>query len=691
MDVSNIRNVALVAQSGSGKTSMTEAMLFTAKATSRIGKVDDGSSILDFEPEEVKRHISISTAFHRLTWKKTMVYFLDAPGDDNFLAEAMTALKAADNVLFVVDAVDPVKPQIHKIWSMIKDSGLPVIMTINKMDKDRADFQKAVDAVKDALDLRPVPVSMPIGAHEDFRGVVDLITMKAFEFSNDGSGDAKSIDIPADLQDEAENLRSNLIEYAAESDDTLLEKFLEGEELTPDEIISGLRQGILSGGFVPVSCCSATKNMAGGMLLDLIVQFLPSPDERGAVSGTDPKSEEEITRDPSPDAPISGLVFKTLTDPYTGRLSILRVYSGTLRPDSSIYNPNKEINERYGQIFALEGKSQKPLDEAIPGEIVAIAKLKGTGTGDTLCDPAKPVTYPFAQLPPAVLTYALKPKSRGDEEKITQALARLREEDPTMLVTRDQQTKELLLSGSGQIHIDTTLEKMARKFGVQADLSIPRIPYRETIKVTKKAVIYRHKKQTGGAGQFAEVHFDISPRPRGEGFEFEEALVGMNVPRNFVPGVRKGLNEALESGPLAGYPVVDLKVRFYDGKSHEVDSSEIAFKIAAIHCFKKGVLEAKPTLLEPICKLTITIPDDAVGDIIGDINSKRGKVLGMEPGNGGQVVAALVPLAEVQRYVLDLNAMTAGRGTYSIEQSHYEDVPPNFAEKVISQANKEKA
>ena len=691
MEVSNIRNLALVAQSGSGKTSLAEALLFTAKATSRMGKVDDGSSVLDFEPEEVKRHISISTAFHHLNWKRAKVYLMDTPGDDNFLAEARMAARAADNILFTVDAVDPVKPQAQKVWSIIRDSGLPVIMCVNKMDKERADFKKAVDAIKEALDLRLVPVSLPLGEQEDFRGIVDLVNAKAFEFSNDGSGKANPVDIPADLQGEVESSRNNLIEFAAESDDVLLEKFLEGEELTPDEIVSGLKQGIMSGGFIPVCCGSALKNMAGSALLDLIVQLLPSPDERGAVSGTDPKSGDETERDPSADAPVSGLVFKTLTDPYTGRLSIIRVYSGTLKPDGSLYNSSKGKNERYGQIFVLEGKAQKPVEKAVPGEIAAIAKLKETGTGDTLCDPANAVIYPFVALPAPVLTYALKPRSRGDEEKITQSLSRLQEEDPTIDVRRDQQTKELLLSGNGQIHIDATVEKMARKFGVQVDLALPRIPYHETIKAPKKAVIYRHKKQTGGAGQFAEVHFDISPLPRGKGFEFEEALVGMNVPRNYVPGVEKGLKEATESGPLAGYPVVDVKVRFYDGKSHEVDSSEIAFKIASINCFRKGVLEAKPTLLEPIVKLTITVPDDAVGDIIGDINSRRGKVMGMEPGKGGQAIIALVPLAEVQRYMLDLNAMTAGRGTFTMEQSHYEEVPPNLAEKIIAQAKKEKA
>ncbi len=689
MDVNKVRNLALIAHNGSGKTSLAEAMLYTAKATSRLGKVDDGTSVLDYEPEEIKRHISIGTACHHLNWKKTAVYLLDTPGDDNFVAETKMALRVADSVIFVVDAVNPVKPQTAKVCHMVKGQEVPVIMFINKLDRERADFQKALDTINSSLDVRTVPVAIPIGKEENFKGLVDLIHMKAYEYPNDESGKPKTIDIPDDLKDQVEDLRSNLIEFAAESDDNLLEKFLEGEDLSADEIISGLRQGIVNGGFVPVCCGSAVKNIAVSNLLDLVVQFLPSPADRGPARGKNPKEGVEIEREPSPDAPFSGLVFKTLTDPYAGKLSMMRIYSGTITPDGTLYNPNKDATERYGQIMVLEGKTQKPIDEAGPGEIIALAKLKETTTGDTLCDPNDPIEFPFVDLPGGVLTYALKPKSRGDEEKITQALARLQEEDPTLIVTRDPQTNELLISGNGQIHIDATIEKMERKFGVKVDLTLPKIPYRETIKATKKGVIYRHKKQTGGAGQFAEVHFDISPLPRGQGFEFEEALVGMNVPRNFVPAVEKGLHEAMESGPLAGYPVVDVKVRFYDGKSHEVDSSEIAFKIASIQCFKKGVLEAKPTLLEPIMKLTITVPDDAVGDVIGDLNSRRGKVMGMEPGPEGQVIEALVPLAEVQKYVLDLNAMTAGRGTFTMEPSHYEEVPPNLAEKIIAEAKQE--
>ncbi len=686
MDCTKVRNIAIVSQNGSGKTSLAEAMLFTAKATKRLGRVDDKTSCLDFEPEEQKRGLTISTAFHDLKWQKNHVFLMDTPGEDNFIAEAKIALRVADNVVFVVDAVDPVKPQTLKVWSMIKEAGIPVMFFVNKMDKERADFKKSLDAIQEALGVRTVPLALPIGKEASFKGVVDLVKMKAFEFK-DESGNPQPIDIPSDVADEAEELRNNLIEFAAESEDELLEKFLEGGELTQEEILSGLKSGVNEVRFVPVAVGSALKNMGVSTLLDLIVGLLPSPVERGAVTGKNPKTNEEETRDPSPDAPFSGLVFKTMIDPYAGRLSILRVYSGTLTPDGTIYCPNKDSQERYSQIFILEGKEQKPVEEAGPGMIVAIQKLKEVSTGDTLCSPQEPIVYDFVELPTPVLTYALKPKSRGDEEKINQALSRLQEEDPTLVVSRDQQTNELLISGNGQIHIDATVSKMKEKFGVNVDLTLPKIPYRETIKGVKKAVIYRHKKQTGGAGQFAEVHFDISPLKRGEGFEFEEALVGMNVPRNFVPAVEKGIQEAMQSGPLAGFPVVDVKVRFYDGKSHEVDSSEMAFKIAAIQCFKKGVLEAKPTLLEPIYKLTIYVPDENVGDVIGDLNSRRGKVMGMEPaGAGMQVVQALVPLAEVQRYVLDLNSMTQGRGTFQMEFSHYDEVPPNIAEKIIQQA-----
>ncbi|MEF3168785.1 MAG: elongation factor G [Deltaproteobacteria bacterium] len=691
METGSVKNLVIVGQNASGKTSLAEAMLFASKATSRLGKVDDGTSSLDFEPEEIKRRITIGNSAHHLYWNKTALFFLDTPGDDNFHTETRIALRCGDTALFVIDAVDPVKPQTGKIWSMVRENGLPALFVVNKMDRERADFMKAAEAVKKDLGVKTVPILIPIGSQETFSGLVDLIRMKAFVYEKDGSGRFRQEDIPQDMLEMASGLRNNLIEYAAESEDALLEKFLEGEELTEDEIISGLGKGMAAGGFAPVVCASALQCIGLPNLLDLISSLLPSPDARGEVPGTDPKTGMPINRATTSDAPASAIVFKTTIDPYAGRLSLLRVVSGVISQDQTLFSTAGNTLEKAGQIFRVEGKGLSPTDSAGPGEIIAIPKLKETSTGDTLSDPSAPIAYPFVQIPKPVLSYVLKPKSRGDEEKISIALARLMEEDLAISVDRDPEAGGIILSGMGQIHIETTVEKMERKFGVHVDLELPRIPYRETIKGVKKGVIYRHKKQTGGAGQFAEVHFDISPLPRGQGFEFEEALVGMNVPRNFVPAVEKGLHEAILSGPLAGYPVVDVKVRFYDGKSHEVDSSETAFKIAAIQCFKKGVLEAKPTLLEPIMKLTIQVPDDAVGDVIGDLNSRRGRVMGMEPGEGHQVITAHVPLAEIQRYLIDLNTMTAGRGTYTVEPSHYEEMPANLAEKVIAAAAEDKA
>ncbi len=686
MDVTKTRNFALLSHSGTGKTSLAEAMLFAAKATKKLGLVDDGSSVLDYEPEEISKKTTINTSFYGFSWNKNDFFLMDTPGEDNFLPDALMATRVADSCILVADAVDPIKPQTQKVWNIVSRFARPTLMFINKMEKERADFYNTVNTLKDSFGVRLVPVTLPIGSFESFQGIVDLIRMKGFTFSENGKPSV--IPIPEDMADEVEEARNNLIEYAAESDEELLEKFLEGDELTQEDMIKGIRQGVMDGGFIPVLCGSALKMAGVTTLLDMIENFLPSPADMGDVQGINPKTGDEGKRSPEPDAPFSGLTFKTLTDPYAGRLSIIRIYSGILSPELQVYNPDKDEQEKFGQLFILKGKDQEIVDQAGPGAIVAIPKLKYTATGETLCHPDHPIKYEFVELPEPVLTYALKPKTRGDEEKITNALSRLQEEDPTLKVSRDAETNELLISGLGQLHIENTIEKMKRKFGVEVDLALPKIAYRETIKAPKKGVVYRHKKQTGGAGQFAEVHFDITPLPRGAGFEFEEALVGMNVPRNFVPAVEKGIHEAMESGPLAGYPVTDFKVRFYDGKSHEVDSSEMAFKIAAIQCFKKGVLEAKPTLLEPIVKLTVTVPDENIGDIIGDLNSRRGKVMGMDPHDGYQTITATVPLAEVQKYVLDLNAMTAGRGSYTMEFSHYEEVPANLQEKIVA-ANRE--
>jgi elongation factor G len=535
-----------------------------------------------------------------------------------------------------------------------------------------------------------VPVELPIGKESNFKGVVDLVQKKAYLYREDGSGQFEVKEIPADIKEEAERLREKLVEAAVEMDDRLMEKYLESGEVSAEEVLQCLRRGTMERRLVPAACGSSLRNIGIHPLLNLMISCFPSPIERGPVQGKNSKSGELETREPKEDAPFSAFVFKTIADPFAGKLNVFRVYSGTVNADSTIYNSKKDVKERISQIFLMEGKKQKPAGFASVGDIVAVAKLKETTTGDTFCDEKKAIIFEETRLPLPMISYALMPKTKGDEEKINSALARLHEEDPTMSLGRDEQTGEILLSGVGQTHVEVIIEKMRRKFGVEVSLSTPKVPYKETIRGTKTGVIYRHKKQTGGRGQFAEVHFDISPLPRGGGHEFQNALVGMNVPRNFVPAVEKGVTEAMQSGVLAGYPVVDVKVRFYDGKSHEVDSSEMAFKLAAIMAFKNGVKEANPVLLEPVMKVEVTVPEENVGDVIGDLNSRRGRVLGVEARGNYQVVQANVPMSEMLKYAPDLNSKTGGRGTFTMEFSHYEEVPGQLTEKIIAQTKKEK-
>jgi elongation factor G len=683
-----LRNVAIMAHVGSGKTSLGEAMLLNGKATNRLGSVDDGTSNLDFEPEEVKRRITISTSFHHCDWKKSYINLIDTPGDDNFLSDTRFALQAADGVIIVVDATAGVKIGTEKVWSFADEQKLPRIIFINKMDRERADFFGMVNEITKVFDVKASPVFLPIGAEDKFQGLVDLIKMKACTYTKDGSGKFQQSEVPEDMLEMAEEWREKLIENIVEANDELMEKYLEGEELSAQEIEGTFILAVKSGLLVPITCGSATLNMGVPHLMDLIVQGLPAPVERGPFVGVRPVGKEDIQRSSEPDAPFSSLVFKTVADPFAGKLSLLRVFSGRLKAESSVYNANKRDKEKFGQIFLLEGKKQQATEMATAGDIVAIPKLKATQTGDTLCLENDPIIYtPTAPLP-TVLSYAIEAKVKGSEDKVFSSLARLLEEDPTLRLERDQATSEIVLSGTGQIHLEATCEKLKRKFGVEVNLKPVKVPYQETIKKAINKVIYRHKKQTGGRGQFAEVHFDVSPLDRGQGFEFEEALVGMNVPRNFVPAVEKGLHEAIRSGVLGGFPVVDFKVRFYDGKSHDVDSSEMAFKIAASMCLKKALQDANPVLLEPIMKMEITVPEEVMGDVMGDLNGRRGRVLGMDTKGRYQVIIAQVPMAEVLQYALDLNSITGGRGTFQMEHSHYEEVPAQLAERVVSAAKK---
>ena len=684
-----LRNVALVAHGGSGKTSLAEAMLYQGKATTRLGKVDDGTSNFDFEPEEIKRKSTISTSFHHLDWKKHVINIIDTPGDNNFLSDTKFSLQAADGVVVVIDAIAGVKVGTENVWAFADDNQLPKVVFINKLDRERADFFKAMDETSQTFNIKPTPIFLPIGAEDQFTGLVDLIKMKACIFSKDDSGKFEYGEIPADMNDTVSEWREKMIENIVEVNDELMEKYLEGEELSDSEIEDTLVQGVKSGMLVPVLCGSAVLNIGVSQLMDLIVQGFPSPLERGSKEGTRPDSEEVVERESTADAPFSALVFKTIADPFSGKLTLFRVFSGTIKSDSTLYNANKKTKEKFGQLLLMEGKKQQPLKMVGPGDIVAIAKLKETSTGDTLCLESDPIIYKPSEPLPPVLSYAVEAKVKGSEDKVFGSLAKLLEEDPTLRLERDQSTSEIILSGTGQIHLETTCEKMNRKFGVEVNLNPVKVPYRETIKRPVQKVVYRHKKQTGGRGQFAEVHFDVFPREKGDGFEFEEALTGMNVPRNFVPAVEKGLNEALLSGPFAGYPIVDIKVRFFDGKSHDVDSSEMAFKIAARMCLKKAIQEANPILLEPIMKMEITIPEEVMGDVMGDLNGRRGRVLGMDSQGRNQVIMAQVPMSEVLQYALDLNYMTGGRGSFQMELSNYEEVPSQLAQKVIAVAQEE--
>ncbi len=683
-----LRNVALIAHGGSGKTSLAEAILFNGKATTRLGKVDDGSSNLDYEPEEIKRKISINAAFHYCNWKKITINLIDTPGEDNFLSDTKFALQAADGAVVVLDATAGVKVGTEKVWGFADEQALPRMIYISRMDKERANFFKVIEEISSTFEAKPTPLFLPIGEEDNFSGLIDLVKMKAHTYSKDGSGKFETGEIPSDMADLVGEWREKIIENIVEANDELMEKYLEGEELSPREIEETLLQGVKTGAIVPVTCGASTLNMGVCHLMDLVVQGFPSPLDKGSKKGFKPGSEDEVEMQISENAPFSALVFKTIADPFAGKLTLLRVISGILKADSTIYNANKGAKEKFGQLLLMEGKKQQSVDSAGPGEIVAIAKLKETATGDTLCTEKDPVIYKLVSALPPVISYAVEAVVAGTEDKIFSSFSKLCEEDPTLRLERDQVTAETILSGTGQIHLEATCEKLNRKFGIEVNLVPVKVPYRETIKKTAKGVVYRHKKQSGGRGQFAEVHFDVSPQEKGKGFEFMEDLTGMNVPRNFVPAVEKGLLESLDKGALAGFPVVDLKVRFYDGKSHEVDSSEMAFKIAASMCLKKAMQEAMPTLLEPIMKMVITVPDDAMGDVMGDLNGRRGKVLGMDSEGKYQVINAEAPMSEVLRYALDLNAISGGRGSFFMERSHYEEVPAQLAEKIIAAAQK---
>ena len=688
-DVKLIRSVGVAGQGGVGKTSLADALLFGAGAVTRLGRVDDGSSVFDFEPEEIRRKITLTSAIHSLTWKKHDITLVDLPGYANFLPDALNCMRACTGVVFVLaPAKDELRVEAERLWARSAELGLPVVACVSRMDRERADFQAAVDDMKKILGANPVPIQYPIGAAEGFRGVVDLINMRALIGQADGS--LKEEAIPADVKAAAEAARERMIEAAAEANDALTEKYLEDGTLSNEEVTQALREGTLARRFVPVVCGSAAKTIGMQPLLDAVIDYLACASDLGVLSGQDAKIKEPIERRPEAGEVFSGLVFKTTVDPFAGKLSIFRVVSGKVVTDSTVLNVNKDTKERLGHLSKLAGKKLVPVPHALPGEIVAVAKLKDTATGDSLADEKAPILYPgFTQAPPAI-SFAVEPKSKGDEEKAAQALARMMEEDPSLEMHRDPQTRELILSGVGQLHIEVVIERLKRKYGAEVELRAPKVPHKETIKGRAEAQ-GKLKKQTGGRGQFGDAWLKVEPLPRGAGFEFVDDIVGGVVPRQYIPAVEKGVREALNEGILAGFPIVDVKVTLYDGSYHEVDSSEMAFKIAASMGFKAALAKAKPVILEPIMSMEVVVPDDSMGDVIGDLNSRRGKVLGVDSKPGGQVIRSLVPMSEVLKYSPDLRSMTSGRGSFTIAFSHYEEMPAHLADRVIKEAEAAKA
>jgi len=688
--VDQLRNVAIISHGGAGKTTLAEAMLFLGGAVDRFGRVDDGTSTMDYDPDEVKRKISINASVAPVEWNGHKINLIDTPGYSDFVGEVVGALRIADAGMVLVDAVSGVEVGTELTWRHADERSLPRMVVINRMDRENANFDKALGSIREVFGNHAVAAQLPIGEGDKFRGVADIIHMKAFIWSDASGKNVAESPIPDELADAAQELREKLIEYAAESDEELLNKYLEGEELTQEEFERGLATGVADGSVVPVFCASGLRMVGVTPLMDSIVALLPSPVAHGAAMGHLPDSEDQIERRPDEAEPFSALVFKTMADPYVGKITMFRVYSGIVKSDSQVYNASKDRVERFGQVFLIKGKQQIAVAQVGAGDIAGVAKLSETTTGDTLSDKDKPVVLDPIKFPLPVLSMAARAKSKGDEDKIGQGLSRLQEEDPTLRYTKEAETGELIVAGMGEVHLDIIAERLKRKFGAEMTLDTPKVPYRETIKGTVK-VEGRHKKQTGGRGQFGHVWIEMSPLPTGSGFEFEDKVFGGSVPRQFIPAVEKGLREALpEGGSLAGFPLVDLKCSLYDGSSHPVDSSEMAFKIAAQLALKKGCQDANPIILEPIVRAEVTVPEEYMGDVMGDFNKKRGRILGMEPEGRYQVVKALVPMAEMFKYSIDLRSMTAGRGTFTTEFDHYEEVPFSVAEKVVEQAKKDK-
>jgi elongation factor G len=685
----SIRNICVVGHGASGKTSLTAAFIYNSGAATRLARVEDGNTVTDWEDEEIERKISISCSLAHCEWSKKKVNILDTPGYRPFLAETQLAIRAADAAIVVVDAVAGVEVQTEKVWEFCNDYSLPRMIVLNKMDRDNASSERSLESLEESFGRGAVAVQIPLGMERDFAGVISIVNNKAYRYLRDGSGKFQEEEVPAQYKDEVAQMRDKLIEMVAESNDTLMEKFFAEGTLDQADMIEGLKAGILQRNIFPVFYSSSTLNIGIAQILDAVTDLLPSPTAVGIVTGTDPKTKQTIERKVSSTEPYAAYVFKTIADPFAGRISLIKLYSGTMRSDTTYNNQTKGKSEKLGPLQIPQGKTMIPIGEVHAGDFFAVTKLRETTTGDTLCDPAKPIVFSNVSIPEPSITFAIEPKSRGDEDKISNAFARILEEDAAIKYHRDPQTKQLLLSGSDQLHVEVTVSKLRKRYGVEVLLKTPKIPYRETIR-GKADVQGRHKKQTGGHGQFGDCWIKMEPLPRGGKFEFVDEIFGGSIPRNFVPAVEKGIVESAARGYLAGYPVVDFRVTVYDGSYHPVDSSEMAFKIAGSLAFKKAMEEANPVLLEPVMDVEIYAPQEYAGALTGDLTSRRGRLQGMDVKRDIQIIKAQVPMAEMISYSPVLTSVTGGRGSYHMEFSHYDEVPTHIAQKIIEESNKEK-
>lgn len=684
-DGQNLRNVALVGHGGSGKTQLVSALLFAAGMVNRLGKVDDGTSVTDYDEEEIQRKFTVSAALAYAEWGKTKINFIDTPGYNIFLHETEAGLIAADAALVVVHGVAGVEVQTEKTWGLVDQRGLPRLLVVNQMDRDRASLDRCLEALRGAFGRAVVPIQLPLGEEKAFRGSIDLVRMRATSYEPNGSGKGKDIDIPAEYNETAQKAHEALVEMVAEGNDKLLEEFFEKGTIPVEDLVPGLQQAIADRRIYPVVVSAGLPNVGSSGLLDAVVDYLPSPVARGKAQGLDHAGGSPVERKIADDQPVSAFVFKTVADPFAGRVSYFKVMSGVVRNDAVLTNFSRGSTEKLAHIAVIQGKTQTPVPELRAGDLGAVAKLKDTVTGDTLGDKSAPILYPKVQLAEPAISFAIEAKSRGDEDKLSSAIHRMLEEDLLLRFSRDPQTKEFLISGSGQQHVEVAVSKLKRRFNIEVTVKAPKVPYREAIRAKADAQ-GKHKKQTGGHGQYGDCWIKLEPLPRGAGFEFVNDIFGGAIPRNFIPAVEKGIVEAAARGYLAGYPVVDFRVILYDGSYHDVDSSEIAFKLAGSKAFKKCMEQAKPCLLEPVMNVEITMPENYAGDIMGNLNGRRGRVQGMDSKAGSTVVKAQVPLAEMLTYASDLTSMTQGRGSYSMEYDHYDIVPQPIADKVIAAA-----